>query len=171
MGAHAFVSAAGPTAAPAETFSATSRSYDSAAAETDHQYLLVGAWWDAQQNGQPSYLPLELLAFDDGVVGRGSAGCQPRQADKDSGRAALWGQGETSVVDVLNRTPADPEASKFMALGPDERWQRVAADRKSETPGSPRQQGLALRAFLPTIFKLARPLTADAGLDIIPRER
>ncbi len=118
-----------PAPAPAETFSSNSRSYNSAAAEPDHQYLLVGAWWDAQQNGQPSYVHLELLAFDDGVVGRGSAGCKPRPADKDTGRAALWGQGEPAVVDLLNRTPADPEASKFMAIGPDARWQRVAADR------------------------------------------
>jgi hypothetical protein len=112
--------------APQETFAPTRRSWNAAAAESGHQYLLIGAWWDAQQNGNPEWVHLELLAFDDGVVGRGSAGCPPDETD--SGRTAAWDRSETEVADLLRRTPPDPAAVPFMALDPADRWQKVAAE-------------------------------------------
>lgn len=118
-----------PAPAPAETFAATRQSYNAAAAGVDRQYLQVGAWWDGRQDGQLSWVNLELLAFDDGVVGRGSAGCRPGPFDAGSGREAVWGRTEAEVTDQLDRTPPDPAAAPFQALGPDERWQQVAAAR------------------------------------------
>ncbi|GAA1430368.1 hypothetical protein GCM10009616_14760 [Microlunatus lacustris] len=118
-----------PAPPPAETFGGTHRRHDAAAAARDHQYLLIGTWWDDQQDGEPGWAHLELLAFDDGVVGRGSAGCRPRLSDPASGRTAVWGRTEAEVAGLLDRTPPDPDAVPFLALGPDERWQQLASTR------------------------------------------
>ena len=120
---------ADPSRAPVETFAGTRRTYNAAAAETGHQYLLVGAWWNIQQDGNLNWTHVELLAFEDGVVGRGSPGCRPTSSDSDSGRAAVWQRTEPEVADLLRRTPPDPVAVPFMDLDPADRWQAVAAGR------------------------------------------
>lgn len=118
-----------PAAPPEETFVAPRKSYAAAAAKPGHLYLLVGTWWDDRPDGRPDWVRLELLAFDDGVAGRGSDGCPPDAADADSGRAAVWGRSEADIAGLLRSTPPDPASTRFQDLGPAERWQRVASTR------------------------------------------
>ncbi|WP_204912475.1 hypothetical protein [Microlunatus spumicola] len=118
-----------PAAPPQETFVPAQKSHDAAAAKPGHRYLLVGTWWDDRQDGRAEWVHLELLAFDDGVAGRGSAGCPPDPADAGSGRAAVWGRSQTEIAGLFSRTPPDPASVRYQNLGPDERWQRVAAAR------------------------------------------
>ncbi len=120
-----------PAAPPAETFAEPKRSYDSAAAKPGHQYLLVGTWWDwdSQHVEPPDWVHLQLLAFDDGIVGEGSDGCPPDSSEDASGRAAVWGRSEAEIADLFERTPPNPASVRFQGLEPDERWQRVAATR------------------------------------------
>lgn len=120
-----------PAAPPSEVFAETERSYTSAAAEPGHQYLLVGTWWDwdSQHIQPPDWIHLQLLAFDDGIAGKGSDGCPPGSSDVASGRSAVWGRPEAELADLFRETPPDPASVRFQGLEPDERWQRVAASR------------------------------------------
>lgn len=94
--------------------------------EEGHTYLSLLTEW--RPTGEPAeWVWMDVLPFDDGVVGEGPAQCWP--AGSRPAREQLWGRDAAGVRGLLASTPPDPLAAPYADLDPGERYQRVAADR------------------------------------------
>jgi hypothetical protein len=92
-----------------------------------HTYLTLLFRWNP--TGQAvEWGSMDVLAFDDGIVGQGPDQCWP--AGSLPAREQLWGLDEAGVRQNLASTTPDPLAAPYANLAPDERYQRIAADRE-----------------------------------------
>jgi len=92
----------------------------------DHAYLALLTRW--QPAGEaPEWVWMDILPFDDAVVGHGPDQCWP--AGSRPAREQLWGLDEAGVRRLLASTRPDPRAAPYADLDPGERYQRVAAGR------------------------------------------
>lgn len=80
-------------------------------------------------SGPTEWLGLELLLFDDGVVGEAPA------VSGHSMRKSFEGKRAAEISAILTQTPADPAATPYMAEDPVHRFRDVARDTQpSATP-------------------------------------
>ena len=92
-----------------------------------HTYLTLLFRWNP--SGQAvEWGSIDVLAFDDGIVGQGPDQCW--SAGSRPAREQLWGLDEAGVRQLMISTAPDPLAAPYANLPPDERYQRVAADRE-----------------------------------------
>lgn len=92
-----------------------------------HTYLVLLSWRHPS-NEPSSWSSMDILAFDDGIVGTGPDQCWP--AGSRPAREQLWGLNAAGVQRVLGSTRPDPLAGPYADLDPGERYQRIAADRE-----------------------------------------
>ena len=92
-----------------------------------HAYLALLTW--RHPTGEAAeWVSMDILPFDDSVVGKGPDQCWP--AGARPAREQIWGLHEAGARQVLASTQADPLAAQYADLDPGERYQRVAAARK-----------------------------------------
>jgi hypothetical protein len=103
--------------------------------EVGRHYLAASTYADVSLaggdgRGPTEWLTLELLTFDNGVVGDAPT------ASGDSWPTSLEGKHAAEVAAILAQTPADPAAAPYMDEDPVQRFQDVARDTQPRgTPG------------------------------------